>query len=457
MNLLLINLSLRPKSFQCIFPIGVGYIATALKEAGFEFDILDMDVHKYSPEKIEEVLKNMPRYDVVMFGCIITGYRIAKQVARIVRKLNKDTIIIAGNSVASSIPRHLLEYTEVDIAIMGEGDETIVELLKNLHSPEKIKGIVFKDRGTPIFRYTPLREPIKNLDTIPIIDWELFDMKKYLVKNRNSISEPHPVGYSNLQAMPVNSARGCLFRCSFCYQVFCNTKYRYRSIKHLGKELDNLKKLYDVNYITYYDDLTIFSKQRAEEFVDLMTGRNIYWTACCRAGLFTRQDVRLLRKLKNSGCVSLGYSLESANKEILKAMHKHISLQSFAEQKKALDNAEIATITSIILAYPQETEETLRETYNFCYDNDIYPSTGYLQPQPMTPMYDYAKKYGYIKDEEEYLLQMGDRQDLHINMSQISSIKLEFLTKEHLKRIRDKLKLNLPDDRLIKTGVVRGR
>jgi radical SAM superfamily enzyme YgiQ (UPF0313 family) len=424
----------------------VGYIATALKTAGFEFDILDMDVHKYTPEKVEEVLSSksfMPKYDVVMFGCIVTGYKIAKEVARIIRKLNKDVFIIAGNSVASSIPELLLKNTEVDLAVIGEGDRAIVDILSKRLFNRKTVYKTF--------------EPIADLDTIPIINWELFDMKKYITQNRNSIPTPYPVGYSNLQAMPVNSARGCLFKCTFCYQVFCNDKYRYRSIEHLGKELDYLKRLYDVNYITFYDDLTIFSKKRAEEFVDLMTGRNIYWTACCRAGLFTRQDKKLLKKLKESNCVSFGYSLESANKEILKAMKKHISLENFAEQKKTLDEAGISTITSLVLAYPQETEETLAETFNFLYDNNVYPSTGYLQPQPATPMYQYALDNGYIKNEEEYLLQMGDRQDLHINMSKIPDDRLQYLTLEYLKRIRDKLKLDLRDDQLIKTGVVRGK
>ena len=90
MNLLLINLSLRPDSFQCIFPIGIGYIATALKVAGYKFDILDMDVHKYSPKEMKKVLKAMPKYDVVMFGCIVTGYKIAKEIASIIHRYDYE-------------------------------------------------------------------------------------------------------------------------------------------------------------------------------------------------------------------------------------------------------------------------------------------------------------------------------------------------------------------------------
>ncbi|KKM68625.1 hypothetical protein LCGC14_1458990 [marine sediment metagenome] len=440
MNLLLINLSLRPDSFQCIFPIGIGYIATALREAGIDFDLLDMDVHKGDIHDLATT--DFKKYDVVAFGCIVTGYRIVKEVSRIIRETNPNVTIICGNTVASSIPIHLLLNTEVDIAVMGEGDIAIVEIINTLKKG-KFKGIYKADR-------------MVDVNKLPILKWDLFDMSKYLKRNRNSIAEPHPVDYSSLMAMPVNSARGCIHNCSFCYNVFQGEKYRYRSVDSLSKEMDFLKSHYDINYITFYDDLTLFSKRRVEEFIDLMTGRGIHWTACCRAGLFTRQDRNLLRKLKRSNCVSLGYSLESANKHILKAMNKHISLESFEEQKKALTEADIATITSLVLAYPQETERTLAQTFNFCYKNDIYPSTGYLQPQPGTPMYDYALKNDYITNQEEYLMQMGDRQDLHINMSKIPSERLQQLTFNHLKRIRDKLKLPLRDDQLIKTGIMRG-
>jgi radical SAM superfamily enzyme YgiQ (UPF0313 family) len=153
----------------------------------------------------------------------------------------------------------------------------------------------------------------------------------------------------------------------------------------------------------------------------------------------------------------LGYSLESANAEILKAMNKRISLKGYSEMKQVLDDVGIATVSALVLGYPQETEATLKETFDYCYENSIFPSTGYLLPQPGSVMYKYAQDNGFIKDEEAYLLSMGDRQDLRLNMSTLPSDKLEQLVHDHLKRIRDKMKLDLNDDQLIKTGVVHGR
>jgi radical SAM superfamily enzyme YgiQ (UPF0313 family) len=378
------------------------------------------------------------KYDVVAFGCIVTGYKWAKQAVEMIKKESPHSKIIVGNSVASSIP--IKDYLPVDKIVRGEGDKAIVTVLKNLDTPTSIHHI-----------------PMLDINEIPFINWDLFNMDKYIEYNKYNVHEPYPMPFEELRVMPINSARGCLHRCTFCYQEFHDYPYRYRSVKSISEELRELRMKYEVNYITFYDDLTIFSKKRAQEFIDIMDGQGTYWTACCRGDLFTRQDKKLLKRLKESGCVSLGYSLESANKDILKAMNKKLSLEQFAEQKRALDKAEIATVTSIVVGYPQETKETLDETFSFCLANSIYPSTGYLQPLPGTPIYNYALKKGYIKNEEEYWLKMGDRQDLRLNMTSMPRETLENTVEGHLKRIRDHLKLDIKDEDLIKTKVIRGR
>ena len=440
MNLLLINVSLRPNNRQRVFPIGLGYIATAIKNAGVKMRIMDLDVRKYNYWEIRRFLikeYHKEKYDTVVMGCIVTGYKYIKQIAELIRAVDKNITIICGNTVASSIPEILLKNTEVDIAVCGEGDSIIIDILKKGYK----KGIYTGDI-------------IKDIDTLPFIDWDLFDIEDYIRYYRNSVHEPLPIPYEELRPMPISSARGCLFKCTFCYQAFYNQGYRYRSVKNLGEEIDLLKKKYGINYISFCDDLTLFSKRRAEEFAEMLTGKDVFWMGDCRADLFS-DDLELARKLKKSGCVSFGYSLESANKGILKSMNKRISLEDFSRQKKILDEAGIATLTSIVVGYPQETEETLKETFDYLYDNNIYPSTGYLLPQPGSPMYEWAKEHGFIKNEEEYLLSLGDRQDLRLNMTKIPNI--EELVHGHLKRIRDKLHIDLDDDHLIKTGRIKGR
>lgn len=155
--------------------------------------------------------------------------------------------------------------------------------------------------------------------------------------------------------------------------------------------------------------------------------------------------------------VGLGYALESTNASILKSMNKLLKLEDFLTQKRILDKVGIVTWTSLVLGYPEETEDTVNETMEFCYENDIYPSAGFLLPQPGTPMYKYILDRGIIRDEEEYLLSLGDRQDLRINLTKMPSDKFEELVKEHLTRINRKMGLGLKSETLLKAAHPRAK
>lgn len=454
MKVLLINLCLRRDTDKKIYPVGLGYVASSIYRAGFNLEIVDVDIHRYSDEELEEVLRRKD-FDIVGFGCIVTGYKIVKNLCSIIKKINKDAIIIVGNSVATSIPQLLLSKTEADIAVVGEGDVTIVELLKCLEEKrplDKVDGIYFK-RGNQVVATNP-RTVIANLDTIPLPKWDLFEIDDYVEESKNFIGEPFPIPKEQIRAFAVNTARGCIYKCTFCYHVFRENKYRWHSPSSVVAEIKELKKLYKINYIFFWDELTFFSRIQAESLVDrlLKEDLGVFWTAPCKADFLKENDVALAKKMKKSGCVGLGYSLESANEGILKLMGKHLRVEDFVRQKKILDEAGLVTWTSLIFGYPNETEDTIKETMDCCYKNDIYPSVGFLLLLPGTPMYQYAIDRGLITDEEEYLLGIGDRQDLTINLTNISSERFVSLVKEHLNRINKKLGLGIPEDRLLKTG-----
>ena len=147
--------------------------------------------------------------------------------------------------------------------------------------------------------------------------------------------------------------------------------------------------------------------------------------------------------------------MESADADILKAMNKKISVEQFSKQTQLYQNAGLATWTSLVIGYPQETPETIKKTFDCCIENKIYPSVGYLLPQPGLPMYDYAVEHGFIEDEEAYLIKMGDRQDLRINMKQMKDEELETLVVKGLERCNKKLNVGLKLDQLIKTQYYR--
>lgn len=136
-------------------------------------------------------------------------------------------------------------------------------------------------------------------------------------------------------------------------------------------------------------------------------------------------------------------------------MNKNITTEQFVRKTRQLQKAGICTYTSLVLGYPQETPETIKKTFDRCIENNIYPSAGYLLPQPGSKMYEYARTHGFIEDEETYLLAMGDRQDLRVNMTSISDEEFERHVAEGLRRCNEALGVELKDEELIKSQFYR--
>jgi anaerobic magnesium-protoporphyrin IX monomethyl ester cyclase len=447
MKILIINVSVRPESKIIFIPLGLAYVASAIKRHGYEFEILDLDAGCASEEHVRQSLKNN-KFDVVCMGCIVTGYKYIKQLTRLIKQINPDTKIIVGNSVASSIPKVLLINTATDIAVLGEGDITIIEILDALRLSRNLKdvqGICYKEDGKII--KNSYRQPIKNIDTIPFPDWELFEMDKYIEScSKYGVKAPLSVPLEGIKALAISTARGCPFRCTFCYQVFRDVEYRYISAPVLVREMKRLKEKYQINYFRFHDDLTFASKNHVREMVQclLQENLNIFWFATCRANLFnSKSDIELAKQLKATGCIGLGYALESISPEILEMMNKKINFKDFFRQCRILNEAGLVNWTSVIFGYPTETKESIKKTIDCCIENNIYPNVGYLLPQPATPMYEYAIEHGFIKDEEEYLLSLGDRQDLRLNMTGMSNKEFQDTVIEAMQGCNKRLMVNL--------------
>lgn len=423
-RVLILNIALRPQSIGRYFSVGIGYIATAMKKTNISFDIYDNELMRNSDEEVYSFLRQNV-YDVYMLGTLITGYKTVKRYAEWIRAINPNAIIIAGNSVASSIPELLLRNTEVDIASLGEGDVTTIELLNTIEAHGDLKdvaGIAYLEEG--VYIQTQEREVIDNLDELGFIDYSLFDYDSYIRIAATEFQEPLPVPKAMFRPIDFSTGRGCVANCTFCYHCF-KKEYRKYSVPVVMRFLKELVDKYHVNYVNFSDDLTFYSKQQVKEFCTEMInqGINIAWTATCRANLLQEpEDVEIAKLMKKSGCWQIGFSLENADPEILKMMNKHITAEQFKKQTLIFHEAGITTLTSIIIGYPTETRDTILKTFQTCADVNMYPSPGFLQPYPGSEMYIYAVKTGHIKDEVEYIESLGERKELNVNLTQMSEV-----------------------------------
>ena len=423
-----------------------------------EFDFLDIDIEEISDEGVEDFLsKNF--YDIVLSGSIVTHYKWMKWLTQRVRHHNKEAFIIIGNSVAGSIPELFLSNSEANIAIIGEGEVTTYELVKNIIDGKdwhSLKGLAYKRQDGKII-VNEKRTAVKKLDDFPMISWNKFNTEKYFEK---SYAAAKALDDKQVRVMPVVTARGCAFRCTFCHFVFWNDPYRYRSPENILKEIERNISTFGANYISFWDDLSFASLPQAERFADAIieSGLKFNWSAAVRVDLFGNpkhersRRLAVARKFKEAGCLSLGFSLESANKEILEMMNKRIEGEYFLDQVKLLDEVGITSMISVVFGYPIETAKTIQETFNMCLNAKIYPSIGYLLPLPATKMYEYAKKNNFIVDENAYLDSITERQDLCINMTSLDDQSVRELIAEGAESLNNELKLGLNKKNLLKTG-----
>jgi anaerobic magnesium-protoporphyrin IX monomethyl ester cyclase len=461
MRILIVNPSLRLGSATKYFPVGVASIMTYLKVKGYDFDLLDVDIDDLSDQAVETYLADNS-YDVVMAGSIVTHYKWMKWLTNTVKKYSPEAKVVVGNSVAGSIPDIFLKNSAADIAVVGEGEISAYEVLEALRTGSdlsNIEGIAYVDHCGNIVK-NPLRKALKIIDDFPLIDWGQFNCPKYFEKSYAGAEGLAFEQEDIPRVMPVVSARGCAFKCTFCHYAFWDDPYRYRSPKSILAEIGRNIEVYGANYINFWDDLSFGSLNQAERLADaiIASGLKFNWNAAVRVDLFgnpkytcsRRKDIA--EKFKAAGCLNLGFSLESGNQEILNMMNKHVEAKFFYEQVQILKEVGISCSTSVVFGYPIETPATIQETFSQCLTAGVYPSIGYLLPLPSTGMYQYGKDHGFINDDDAYLDSITERQDLCVNMTQMSNDEVMGLIKEGAANLNKMLDLNLTEDTLIKTG-----
>lgn len=414
MKILLINPPVREWAKPNCFPSGLGYLTSVLLEAGYQVEVLDINAYRYSKPEVEARIMTSDA-DVFGVGGLITIYKYIKWLIQIIKRNHPNKIVMGGGSSASSIPRTFLERTQADIAVIGEGEETVVQLMQALEKNVDLKdlpGIWYKHRNNEIVSNPP-RPPIRDLDSLPFPAWDLFPMNIYL---RNPVGAPNISKWDDGDAsakapltMNILPSRGCPYKCIYCYHDFMGIKYRHRSAQSILNEITYLVEHYGVSYIHFTDDDFVIDRNHVMNFCDLLieSGLNITWGSTGRVNLMTEA---LLAKMAAAGCIWIGYGIESGSQKMLEAMKKQVTVQ---QAKKAIELTRkyVKQVDcSFMVGTPGETRETILETVEFCKALDLSPEVVfYATPYPGTELYDIARQHGMIKDEEEFVLQLWEQ------------------------------------------------
>lgn len=369
------------------FPIGLAQIAATLEQHGHNVTVLDAWAEQLDTMQVKGRIKHTD-FDAVGISALCTQYKYVKYLSKLLAEYEKP--IILGNALGTFSYKPVLENTKIDYCIIGEGEATMLDLLDNLGLPHKVKGLAYM--GMHGIRLTEPRPPA-DINDLPLPAWDMFPIDKYL-------SLCHLRDSPRLRAMSVVTGRGCPYSCTFCSKTLAGA--RLRSIDSIEREITALKAKYGIKGVFFTDELVIVNKTRALELCDAMERTGLKWQ--CQ-GRVNTVDYDILRRMKQSGCIAIGYGVETGSQRLLNGMNKQATTEQAEAAIKGAYKAGILPIIQLMFGFPGENAESVNATINLLkrakghYFGSVFIAT----PLPGSKLYDDCLEMGMITDEAEYL------------------------------------------------------
>jgi anaerobic magnesium-protoporphyrin IX monomethyl ester cyclase len=410
-------------------PIGLAYIAAAIREAGHQVSIVDgpgaAPRSYYNFEAFEgvrirgltnqQIIERIPENtDVIGLGCMFTSHWVLVQmlICGIRDKFPKAHLVMGGEHV-TGFPEFSLQKSPLDSVVMGEGEETIVDLLKQIESGgslQKVEGLAYRDADNKVC-INSRRNRIREIDSIPWPAWDLFDIAKY-----NEVNQPH--GASHGKFMPMLATRGCPYSCTFCTSPnMWTTRWIARNAKGVVDEIQHYYNVFRIRDFQFEDLTAIVNKNWVHQFCDEIILREITITFQLPSGTRSEAiDFELAQKLKKAGCHDFAFAPESGDPRVLKAIKKKVYLPDMFESAKAAMKAGINVGCYFILGFPEDDYKSVFKTYGAiikcaCLGFSHVNLNAY-SPQPNTESFRKLQEDGVITElSNDYLLSLFTFQD----------------------------------------------
>jgi len=349
-------------------PLGIASLYSYLKlnNPQAKIDIFDGTFSKDKLIDFKNVIKNK-RYHIIglsIMNTLVSDARLLLATAKIVSSGSK---IIVGGPQVTIDPEYFLKHNLADIAVIGEGEITFSELIKNECDPSGIQGVVYK-KGENIIYGRP-REILLDLDKLPIIQRQIFDMNRY-IQVWNSMD----VVSTELRGTSVIFSRGCPYQCSFCQptlQKIFGNRVRYCSAEKIIEELVYLKKEFRINAFMFEDDTFLINKDMVTLVCDLMVERDLEMIWCCnmRADLC---DYDILKKMHSAGLRKINIGIETASQRILdEVFNKKINIEQVKNAVKIAKEIGLYVQGYFMLGHPKESRKDIQNTIRFARSLDI--------------------------------------------------------------------------------------
>ena len=376
-----------PFPYHAWTPLAILSLGSYLEQQGIEVEYFDERIHK--KERFKELVSRRP----LLIGLsTMTCFQIKNtlRLANLARSIDANIPLVWGGTHPSMMAEQTLESHLVDFVVKGEGEQTLLELVRALQEGKTdlsdIKGLGWKNSGKDVVNED---RGFLDINDLPF---------PYDGKGEEIVLEYIRRSGDTLENIGYESSRGCPHKCGFCYNVYFHKNVcRVKNVEKVRSELQKLKAL-GVNKMTFYDDTFLAGKKdMMQNILPLLKEMDFKWIANVRINTFNDE---LLRQFKESGCVYLFFGVESPDDDVLKYIQKGQNRRMIDEGIATVSKGDIPTLYSLIIGLPGETEEQMNRTLDFAdeirrrHPGAEVPIQPYV-PLPGTKLYEEALKHGF--------------------------------------------------------------
>ena len=376
-----------------VAPLGAAYVAAAVREAGHEVRLLDLQFAVDVPVAIKDTVRafkphviglSIRNIDNVAFPHSQSYLPDILQVVKTLKAIGAK-LVVAGGSAFTLMPREILDALGLNLGLIGEGEEAFPELLRRIGEGLPINdlpGLAFRYNGE--IRINPSRK-ISNLNASPGPDRALIDNALYMEEG----------GAGNLQ-----TKRGCAFACAYCtYPIVEGHKVRLRSASLSADEFEQAFKIYGLKHIFIVDNVFNFPIDHAKEFCRELISRDINPAWSCYLNP-AHMDEELVDLMLKAGCKGVEFGTDSGVDEILANLGKGFRVRDIVKASKLCADAGLSFCHSLLLGAPGETARTVEESLSLMEvlrPNAVIAMLG-IRVFPGTALERRAKDEGVIKE-----------------------------------------------------------
>ncbi|MCW3995553.1 MAG: B12-binding domain-containing radical SAM protein [Candidatus Bathyarchaeota archaeon] len=378
-------------------PLGLAYVAAALRKNGYAVEIYDNYLMERSIEEVKaEIRRRQP--EIVGITCSSLTYTRCVETAKAAKEAYSACKIVVGGPHPSYMPQTMLEHKEIDYVVLGEGEQAMTQLAESIlrgrqnNEIGKIPGVACKV-DDEISKVPP--EFINDLDVVPFPARDLLPMKMY---DRT---------FMYLDVKPVDTMsilRGCPYQCAYCEtRELWGTSCRAFSPQRVIAEIKHMVENYGSRGIYFVGDNFTINKKRTQELCRLIKTNkiDIKWTCETRVDLV---DKELLFDMKLAGCQTIFFGVESGSPRIQQKLNKNIDLQEVKRVFELCRQVVVRTATSFMLGIPGETVEDMKATFKFAKSlNADWCQFNIYIACPGSKLYDEVVSQGLYDQMDNYL------------------------------------------------------